>query len=169
MHLNDSLTQKDKKILENSVVFKGMLKNDMNHFFDACQVQVYHPGQAILTLGDKGDGLYIILEGKAEVFVPQGDLKKNKKPKEGCKARIDTLKSGICFGEYSLVDQKKVSASVSALTEARMFYLPTEDFFRISGMHLRIENIIYKNILKLLISRCREANQEMEDDVFLIY
>lgn len=169
MHLIDSLTQKDKKILEKSIVFNGMSIIDMSSFFNTCQVRIYHPEQAILSWGDKGDGLYIILEGKVEVFVPQGDLKRNKKSKEGYKTRIDILESGICFGEYSLVDQKKVSASVSALTEARLFHLSTEDFYRIAETDMRIENIIYKNILKLLISRCRDANREMEDDAFLIY
>lgn len=169
MHLIDKLTYKDKLVLEKSVVFNGMLMEEINDFFNTCQVRVYRSGQAILSLDEQGDGLYIILKGEVEVFMPQGALKKNKNSKEGYKTRLDIIGIGICFGEYSLVDQKQVSASVSALTEARLFHLSTKDFYRIAGTDMRIENIIYKNMLKLLISRCREVNQELEDDAFLIY
>lgn len=167
MHLTDTLTPADEKILENSIVFKGIPLEEIQPFFHAGQVQIFYPEQAILSLGDKGRGLYIVLEGKAEVFIPHRDFNKNSK--NDLKVSLELLKPGICFGEYSLVDHKDVSASVSAFTKARLFYLSTEDFYRIADAHTRVENIIYKNMLKLLISRCREANQELENDAFLIY
>ncbi len=120
-----------------------------------------------MSLGDKGRGLYIVLEGRIEVFLPHKDF--NKTPIDDLKISLDMLEAGTCFGEYSLVDQKNVSASVSAMTEARLFHLSTEDFYRIADTQMNVENIIYKNILKLLISRCRGVNQELENDAFLIY
>lgn len=167
MHLTDSLTPADEITLENSIVFKGISLDDLQPFFNAGQVQIYQAEQAILSLGDKGEGLYIVLEGKAEVFIPHRDFNKNSN--NDLNVSLELLKPGICFGEYSLIDPKKVSASVSAFTKARLFYLSSEDFYRIADAHMRVENIIYKNILKLLIARCREANQELENDAFLIY
>jgi CRP-like cAMP-binding protein len=169
MHLVDSLTQADKQILQESVVFKGISLDEISPFFNAGNVEKYQPGQSVLSIGDTGKGLYIVLEGKIEVFLPQGDSNGTELSGESCKVRLDTLETGTCFGEYSLVDRKKVSASVSAINSARLFHLSTEDFFRIADAHVYIENIIYKNILKLLIARCRETNQELEEDVFLIF
>ena len=113
--------------------------------------------------------LYVVLEGTVDVFLPQGGTENKKPSKDGFKMSLATLECGACFGEYSLVDQKAVSASIDALTPARLFHLSTQDFHQIIKAHLLAENIIYKNLLKLLVCRCRGGNRELEGDVFLIY
>ncbi|GFO72723.1 CRP/FNR family transcriptional regulator, cyclic AMP receptor protein [Bathymodiolus japonicus methanotrophic gill symbiont] len=150
MPLLSPLTLIDREILEQSIVFRGISATEMDPFFNTCQAKTYHPGKAIISAGEEGDGLYVILEGKVGVSIPQRGSDGEAEANGVFNLRIDTLESGICFGEYSLFDKKKVSATVSALVETRLFYLATEDFYRIIGTDLRIENIIYKNILQLL-------------------
>ena len=76
------------------------------------------------------------------------------------------MKPGACFGEYSLLDQKEVSATVEAVSPARICYLANSDYRRIVDTDLAVENIIYRNLLNLLVGRLRAINLEL-DSVFL--
>lgn len=74
----------------------------------------YKPGKVFVRQGDPGQELFIILEGKAVV-------------KKGNRV-IAELKKGDFFGELSLLDGKKRSASVEAKTEVRVMGLSAKSF-----------------------------------------
>lgn len=173
MIIEDTLADADKQILVQSLVFKGLPPNEITPIIDASQVRIYGNGQTILSSGNVGDGLYVILEGKAEVYLPGPSVNHDAFSKHAMKESLATLECGACFGEYSLVDQKEVSATVDALTRTRLCHLSTQNFNKIISTNLLVANIIYKNLLLLLVSRCREANSELDGELlsggFLIY
>ena len=60
-----------RAILANSVVFQRVGPDELNLVLAASQFIDAKPGQLLLSEGSMGDGLYIILEGEIEVFLPE--------------------------------------------------------------------------------------------------
>ncbi len=163
MDENRSLSETDKQAIEASAVFKGLSPDEIAPILDATQVRIGQAGQVIMSSGARGDGIYVILEGQASVFLPQvitDDLTEKAELED--KIELATLTRGACFGEYSLVDQKEISATVQATTQVRLGYLPTPVFHDVIGTHIKTESMIYKNLLEILVSRCRSANMELD-------
>ncbi len=167
MHADATLSQADKQILAGSSVFQGLPENEMAHILAAIKIQRYDADRVIISSGDVGDGIYVILEGQVRIFLPLTETDEDKPAKPEMRISLATHEPGACFGEYSLIDQKEVSATVQALSPVRLAHLSTIDFQEIASTRLLAENLIYKNLLRLLVSRCREANMEL-DGSFLI-
>lgn len=58
-----STTETIKKLIEKSILFQTLNKEDISIVIGAMEVVVAEPGQMIITEGEKGDTLYIIGEG----------------------------------------------------------------------------------------------------------
>ncbi len=69
-------------------------------------IVVFAAGEPIFSAGDDADTMYVILEG--EVDIRLGDTS------------LEVATVGQIFGEMALIDQKERSASVVALTPARL-------------------------------------------------
>lgn len=67
----------------------------------------YLPGERVVRQGDAGDVLYIIVAGKADVRLEQGELS----------STVITLEPGKFFGEMSLLTGEPRSATVLAATD----------------------------------------------------
>ena len=63
----------------------------------------------IVRSGDPAKSLYFILDGQVDVLVATDD---------GHKLRLTTLGRGTAFGEVALVNRKRRTADVVAVTEA---------------------------------------------------
>lgn len=63
-------------------------------------------GELILSAGDSGDAMYVVLDGSVDIRVGETSL--------------EVARSGDVVGEMALVDQNTRSASVIALTPARL-------------------------------------------------
>lgn len=164
MNRENQFADADKKLLLESSIYQGLSDEQMNLVLGACQLKPYTAGQRIVSAGDIGQGLYVILEGQVKVFLPQAITEGT--DEQILKVSLAKLQPGSCFGEYSLLDQKEVSATIEALTPTRLCYMPNTEYRRIVEANLAVENIVYKNLLNLLVNRLREMNLEL-DCVFL--
>ncbi len=103
---------------------------------------VRHPkGTVIATEGDPGVGLFVIVDGEAEVTI-------------GGK-RMAILRRGDFFGEVALLDGGPRSATVTARTDMRLLGL-TEWVFR--GLLQEHPSIAVKT-LETMAGRLRDATQ----------
>src|SRR3989442_9838932 len=59
------------------------------------------------------DGLYVVLEGEVEVFLPERAGSGAHRPS---RIRLNRLGPGRCLGEYGVIDDQPSSASAEALT-----------------------------------------------------
>ena len=75
---------------------------------------------------------------------------------------MNLLKPGDCFGEYSLIDKAKSSASIVAIEAGELFRLHEDDLDRILNNNLRIAKTFYFNILRILIRRLRKKEDEYD-------
>ena len=78
-------------------------------------------GTAIVTQGGKGDHYFAIAEGELEVLV------------DG--VRVNTLGRGDGFGEIALLHDVTRTATVSALTDMKLYSLEKEPFLEVLTGH----------------------------------
>jgi small-conductance mechanosensitive channel/CRP-like cAMP-binding protein len=69
------------------------------------------PGQRVVTQGESGDSLYLVVEGLLEVRVTGADRQETV---------VGSLRAGDVFGEFSLMTGDPRSASVDTVTECRL-------------------------------------------------
>ena len=127
--------------------------------------KIHRPGSLekgagfILTEGLPSDGLYIILEGQVEFFLPEhagGGLRRPSR------VRLNVLGPGRCFGEYGVIDDRPASASAQALAPARLCFLPKAEFRRIIAQDDRIGKVVIFNLLRFLVGRLRGKDRELD-------
>ena len=91
-----------RKILAESVVFAGLSPDDLDLIMARSQLVDAPAGQELLWEGRKGRGLYVVLDGRVEVFLPERSVAGMKRPS---RVRLNVLEPGRCFGEYGLIDE----------------------------------------------------------------
>jgi CRP-like cAMP-binding protein/sugar phosphate isomerase/epimerase len=79
----------------------------------------FEVGEEIFAEGDKGDGAYLILEGRVWVITFTPDFQE---------VVLGQLETGQIFGEMALIDDKPRSASVVPLTRCRLAFMPKAKF-----------------------------------------
>lgn len=132
-----------------SLIEKAMLNNEFLCMVDPQRIKlmsecisgpiVIKPPQRIINEGDTGDGLYILQSGTV-------DISKNNEHIRSISADIN--ETAIILGELAILYNCTRTASVTASTECRLWYLDRESFQTISiesGNNTLNE---YKNFLR---------------------
>lgn len=98
---------------------------------------------AIVEEGDRGDAMYVIVDGEARVDVG---------------GRYHVLKPGEFFGEMALIAQGKRLATVRAVTPVEALRVPAERFqaFVLDHPHVALA------MMKTLVVRLREVEQRID-------
>jgi CRP-like cAMP-binding protein len=148
-----------RSLLGTSVVFEHLEPADLDLVLAHARVVHAAPGQLLLTEGTPGDGLYVVLEGEVEVFLPQTAAGGGHRPTP---VRLNRLGPGRCFGEYGIVDDEPSSASVAARTAARLCVVPRLELRRLLEHHDRMARVVYANLLRVLVGRLRRKDQDVD-------
>jgi CRP-like cAMP-binding protein len=103
----------------------------------------FDPGQTILTEGQEGRAMYILISGQVRVHL-KGQP-------------VAQFKAGDCFGEMSVFDAEPRSASVTSLDRCWCLVLSQQQLYE------AIDETpgIALNIIRLLSRRIRELNQDL--------
>lgn len=137
-------------VLDSNPLFEALpqaLKDEVRRAFVLREAK---PGELFLELGDKGDGLYILVRGRCLPFHPRVDGGETKHPE---------MKEGDVFGEISLLLGKKVTASVRALTSCTVLFLPREDFDRI----VRANPAFRSELVQMGFERLQRAAKQLSN------
>ena len=103
------------KELRKISILGALSQSQLKQLANWAKVVAYDKGEAIVHRGDKGDGVYLILDGAAEV-------------RRGAK-KIARLGEGQIFGEMSLFDDLPRSADVVAVEPSKMVVLQKWEFW----------------------------------------
>jgi len=79
----------------------------------------FEPGQVVFREGDRGDWLYVVVDGEVEVV---------KAVPDGGETSLRRLGRGECFGEIALVSDRPRSATVRSLTDVNLLAVDREAF-----------------------------------------
>ncbi len=105
-------------------------------------------GQLIFRQGELGTEMYIVHEGKVEIFAVS----------DGQEKQIAVLEKGDFFGEMSLLDDLPRSASARALTDVRLLEINGATFTHM----LRREPEVAVRIMRKFSRRLREADRLLQ-------
>lgn len=119
-------------------LFNGLSEHDLALVAAQTEEQHFEPGTPIVTEGEKGGGFYLILKGRAEVFV--GD------------SAVRTLGDGEFFGEMSLLDRSPRSATVVADTRVTALVLASWSFFPILQQHWSVTQKVMEELSRKIRS-----------------
>jgi len=109
----------------------------------------FRRGAFVLRAGQDPDGLYVILSGRAKVFISD---------KEGGEVILATIGPGNYFGEMGLIGDRPRSASVQTLAPSELMFLSKADF-----LHYVAENPgLATCIMQGLVRRLQQADRQIE-------
>lgn len=157
-YLNEKEAAAFRGILEGSVVFKGLPQDVIGRILEQGMILEAKQGDLVFFEHMPGGiGLYLVLEGKVDIF-------RSSKAEDGKEdqIRLNTLKPGQCFGEYSLLDGSSTSASAKATESSRLFFLPRSKFLKLTDNDPVSCKTIYRNLLLFLIQRLRQKDAERQ-------
>jgi CRP-like cAMP-binding protein len=103
----------------------------------------FEAGQAMVERGDKSDGMYIVVEGHAQVDVG---------------GRYHDIKAGGFFGEMALIHGGRRGATVKAVEKVGTVMIPGEDFRTFLLEHPSVAVAM----LEALVKRLHEVQQRVE-------
>jgi CRP/FNR family cyclic AMP-dependent transcriptional regulator len=114
------------------------------------------PGTYLFREGDLGDAMYVVL---------QGDIEIEKASKNGSEVRVAVLGPRDWFGEMSIIDVQKRSATVLAASPATLIRITPRDLDRLYRTDVKTYALIILNMAREMSRRLRVADGMMADMV----
>jgi CRP-like cAMP-binding protein len=123
--------------------FSGLKAQDLSAIVRVGERVEFDPGATMVEAGDKGDAMYVILSGSAEVDVG---------------GRYHVLKQGDFFGEMALISSKKRTATVKAVEPVEALRVPADDFRDFLLEHPSVSLAM----LEAMVERLREVQNRID-------
>src|SRR5438552_366107 len=117
-----------------------VLMGDLRHFA---------PGEIVVRRGEIGEEMYVIIAGRADVFVGEG----------AGRQRINELKRGDVFGEMGLVRHAERTADVVAAGDVDVLALDEHFLRRIKNRYPRIASQVFLNLTRLLSDHLQRTTE----------
>ena len=160
MNIPAGLSPKEFSLVLHSVAFKEVENSALAELLQQGRIIEAEAGEIVLVEGSGAQvGLHIVLDGRVEVYLAEEDPDGARRPGE---VQLARLNPGACFGEFALIDQLPSSASVRAITKARVFFVAAKDFLRFRGREPETAVAIYHNLLAETIRKIRQMNSELD-------
>lgn len=140
--------------LDNVAIFAELDPPSLRELSLAMRRRSFRPGEAIFHRDDPGQVLYVIREGRVRIRLTSP---------EGQEVALNDFSPGDSFGEMAILDGQPRSADAIALDKVETFTLQRQDFIAVVRSHPEISI----EIMKALSVRIRQANQMIEDLIFL--
>lgn len=150
------LFELNKSILE-SPVFSGLSHSEADELARYCEKMVLSAEEKVFSQGDDSLGMYILFQGRLEIRVE--DLR-------GKEHLVGTIDQGEVFGEMSVFDDMKRSASCYTLEDSIILYIPGLGFREMLSTGVPAIHCLLQFILKRACSRLRKLDQRL-DELFL--
>lgn len=125
-------------VLKNVPLFAGCDDRDLERLADRFQERTFSEGEEVVTEGSTGTSFFVISEGDATVSVG-GEVR-------------DELGRGDYFGEIALVDEGVRSASVTAKTDLKSYFLTPWEFRPFVEEHPQVAWTLLQNLARRLRS-----------------
>lgn len=111
--------------------------------------RTYQPQDYVFKRQAPGEGMYIILSGKVEIFANDA---------QGVRNVFAVLGEGDFFGEMSLLDSEPRSASAIAIDHTILLGFFRPDLMSMLDRNPDLGNRILLNLAKVVVERLRKTN-----------
>lgn len=150
----------DVEFLKTVTLFEGLTDVQVQQVAAIMHEETLPTGQPIIQEGEEGDRMYIIQEGTVEVSrtLTMKVAKRDFGQKEKTFIRLG---SKFFFGEMALLENDVRSATVTTVTDCKLFVILRDDFNPLCENFPEIGYKILRNIAKTIAGRLRRTNQDV--------
>jgi serine/threonine protein phosphatase PrpC/CRP-like cAMP-binding protein len=138
-----------RDVLANMPLFSRLTERELLRVMQAVEVREYKDTDVVIREGDKGDELFIVLEGK--VRVSRGDQV------------LTHLGQGEHVGEMALIRSVPRSATVTAVGDAEVIAIRRADFFEILRKEHEVAVKMLWQFLGVLADRLDQTNSQLHN------
>ena len=154
LHSTTKITLKpDDSRLGQFCLFTGLGPDELLALLQLTDIQSIPAGERIVTQGEVGHCLYVLLEGSARVTADGGDRE----------VELSQILAGDFFGEVSLVDDGPRSANVTAVEHCTLLRITRMTIGVLAGLQPSAAIQILGAIGRALVKRLRLSNQKYLD------
>ena len=119
-------------------IFAGLSEQDLAQMAGRLRPERFGPGQVVVRQGDRGDRLFVIGSGQADVVLDD----------EAGERHLATLTGGDYFGEMALLTDRPRQATVRTTIPSELFSLSREDFLSFLEEHAEVRESIEGSMAK---------------------
>jgi CRP/FNR family cyclic AMP-dependent transcriptional regulator len=131
---------------------------DQKIIFDKCTQRSVRPRTVIVSQGSSGRDMFIVVSGSLKVSVLSA---------EGKEISFVVLRKGDYFGELSLIDGRKRSATVTAIESSELLVLGHSEYQLLLREFPHTATQFLTRMLLMLANRIRATDELYQDSVFL--
>ena len=147
-------------VLRNVPLFAGLSQAQLEAVVRAVRPHCVAVDQAILSEGEQGDSMFILVKGSVEVSKRLGPLASVSE--NGAKEKVLVrLHAPQFLGEMGLLEGTERSATVTARSECNLLELTQSDFERLAEHDPALGYVVVRNIARVLSSRLRRTDHDM--------
>ena len=139
--------QLKRDILARMPLFRPLSEREILRVLQVTDVSRYSDGDTVITEGERGEELFIVLEGTVDVM--RGD------------AKLTTLSPGEHFGEMALIRSQPRSATVKSSGVSELIVLRRSDFFEILRNEHQLAVKLLWQFLGVLADRLANTSREL--------
>ena len=143
---------------KNETLFSGLSESDKKIILDQCQRRQVRKRQVIVHQGDSGRDMYIIVSGRLRVSALSD---------EGKEISFVVHGENEYFGELSLLDGRKRSATVTAVADSELLVLTHQQYQNLLTNSPQTATRLLTRIALMLADRLRATDSLYQDVVFL--
>ena len=133
--------------------FKSLNATQIANFTSACETRTFKAGSKIINLGERGNCVYLILEGEAQVYLPD----------DNAEQEIALVKAPAFLGELEFLTDEPRSASVRAVSKVECLTMSYQNLqARIKDGDAATLKVIY-NIARVLAHRLSAMDGKLRE------
>lgn len=148
--LPDEVRLRAQSLLEGIPLFSEVPPHHLRELARYARTETFSPGEVIVKMGDPGSTLYIVKSGSVSV---------SREHPSGGEVALATFGPGDFFGDLSIFDGERRSATVTAVEETATVTLGRYDLVRVVSGNPQIG----LSLLKSLSMRLRAVNDRLAD------
>jgi CRP/FNR family cyclic AMP-dependent transcriptional regulator len=142
------------EFLPSIALFGGLEEPTLRRIIDLMQEHVCPAGSVICKQGEVGRSMYVVRKGEAVVY---------RETEHGHRVKMVRMGEGEFFGEMTLIDIMKRSASVMVEGEALLYSLGNRELYKLYQDDVPGYVMVLQNICRELSRRLRSTNQKLSD------
>lgn len=136
-----------REVLARMPLFRPLTHHEILRLLQVTETKRYQDGDAVIKQGEKGDELFIVLDGKVDVTA--GDQK------------LATLTRGEHFGEMALIRSQPRSATVKSDGVSELMVVRRQEFFEILRTEHQLAVKLLWQFLGVLSDRLADTSREL--------
>lgn len=137
-----------KQILAQIPIFSDLTSPELREIERIVHVRTYEAGEFIFREGDVGAGMYVIAEGRVDIILQTQE-------EDGSPKHLAALEKSDFFGELSLLDSERRSATAQASAPSILIGLFRPDLLDLIERNPRLGSKVLINVARIIGKRLR--------------